>query len=78
MENLTLETHLRSVLKAISWRTGGTIVTFAVAWYVSGEINLAAKVGLLDTIIKVGAFYAHERLWHRVNFGRVKSPEYQI
>jgi uncharacterized membrane protein len=45
---------------------------------ISKEIELAAKVGLLDTLVKIGAFYFHERLWHRVNFGKVKPPEYQI
>jgi uncharacterized membrane protein len=73
-----METHLRSIAKAVSWRIGGTTVTFAVTLLISGQIDLAAKIGLLDTFIKVGAFYLHERLWHRVNFGKVKSPEYQI
>lgn len=73
-----METHLRSIAKAVSWRIGGTIVTFTVTWLVSGQIDLAAKIGLLDTLIKVGAFYGHERLWHRIGFGRAEPPEYQI
>ncbi len=73
-----METHLRSITKAVSWRIGGTAVTFTVALIISGNVDLAVKVGLFDTLVKVGAFYAHERLWHRVNFGKVKSPEYQI
>jgi uncharacterized membrane protein len=73
-----METHLRSIAKAVSWRIGGTTVTFAVTLLISGQIGLAAKIGLLDTLVKIGAFYFHERLWHRVNFGKVKPPEYQI
>jgi uncharacterized membrane protein len=73
-----METRLRSVAKAISWRAGGTLVTFVIALVVSGNFNIAAKVGLLDTFVKIGAFYFHERLWHRVNFGKIKPPEYQI
>ena len=73
-----METHLRSIAKAISWRVGGTIVTFIVTLLISGQIDLAAKVGLLDTFIKIGAFYFHERIWHRIGFGKIKSPEYQI
>ena len=73
-----METHLRSIAKAVSWRIGGTAVTFTVTLIISGNVDLAAKVGLFDTLVKVGAFYAHERLWHRVNFGKVKPPEYQI
>jgi len=73
-----METHLRSIAKALSWRIGGTVVTFAVTWLVSGQVELAAKIGLLDTLVKVGAFYFHERLWHRIRFGQRPAPEYEI
>ena len=73
-----METHIRSILKAISWRAGGTIITCVVAWWVTGNFDLAARIGILDTVIKVGVFYAHERLWNRLNFGKQKPPEYHI
>jgi len=68
------ETHLRSIAKAISWRIGGTAVTFVITLLVTGQIDLATKIGLLDTLVKVGAFYVHERLWHRVGFGKTAQP----
>ncbi len=40
--------------------------------------ELAAQIGILDTVIKIGAFYVHERFWNRLNFGKLKPPEYQI
>jgi uncharacterized membrane protein len=81
-----MESHYRSIVKAITWRAGGTIVTFAVAWILAQKLELAAaqklelaaQIGLLDTVIKIGAFYAHERIWNRVGFGKVKPPEYEI
>lgn len=73
-----METHYRSLVKAISWRAGGTIVTFAVAWSLTGKLDLAAQIGGLDTAIKLAAFYIHERLWNRLSFGKLKPPEYQI
>ncbi len=73
-----METHFRSIVKAITWRTGGTIVTFAVAWVLVGNLDTAARIGILDTALKIGAFYVHERLWHHINFGKQKPPEYQI
>ena len=73
-----MESHYRSIVKAITWRAGGTIVTFAVAWIITGNLNFSAKIGLLDTIVKIGVFYFHERLWNRLNFGRSKPTEYQI
>lgn len=73
-----MESHYRSILKAITWRTGGTVVTFAVAWFLIREFTMAAGIGLLDTTIKIIAFYIHERIWNRLQFGRQKPPEYQI
>jgi len=73
-----LESHYRSIVKAITWRTGGTVVTFAVAWIITGNISLSAGIGILDTLIKIGAYYVHERLWIRVKFGKLKRPEYEI
>jgi len=49
-----------------------------VVWIVAGELSLAAQIGILDTAIKIGAFYVHERFWNRLNFGKQKPPEYQI
>ena len=73
-----MESHLRSVFKAVSWRAGGTVVTFVIAWVVLGQIEFAAKIGVLDTLVKIAAFYFHERFWNRFSFGKLKPPEYQI
>ena len=73
-----MESHVRSIVKAITWRAGGTVVTFAVAWILTQEFKLAAQIGALDTVIKIGAFYFHERLWIRVKFGKLRRPEYEI
>ncbi len=73
-----MESHFRSIMKAITWRAGGTVVTFAVAWILTQEFKLAAQIGALDTVIKIGAFYFHERLWIHVKFGKLKRPEYEI
>ena len=62
----------------MTWRTGGTVVTFTVALILTGKLELAAQIGILDTVIKIGAFYAHERIWIRLKFGKKEPPEYQI
>ena len=73
-----MESHYRSIVKAVTWRAGGTVVTFAVVWILTRELPLAIGIGLLDTVIKVGAFYVHERIWNRISFGKQRPPEYQI
>ena len=73
-----MESHLRSIVKATSYRIVGSLVTFLVAWVLTRQFELSAQIGILDTILKFGAFYGHERLWNRINFGREKKPEYYI
>ena len=75
---IMVESHYRSVVKALTWRVLATIITFSVAWILTGEIGMAAEIGILDTLIKLGVYYSHERTWNRLDFGRQKPPEYQI
>jgi len=73
-----METHTRSILKAISWRFIATLITFSTAWLLTGTVDVAIKIGLLDTVIKMGAYYMHERGWNRLDFGKLEQPDYQI
>jgi len=72
------ETHYRSIVKALSWRFFATLITFSVAWLITGELIFATKIGLSDTLIKLGAYYLHERFWIGISFGKQKKPEYNI
>ena len=73
-----MESHVRTISKALSWRFIATLVTFSVAWLVTGKLTFAVEIGVADTLIKLGAYYFHERLWIRVKFGRLRKPEYEI
>lgn len=76
-----METHARSIVKTLSWRFIATIITSLVALALTGEIRIALEIGLLDTTIKLAAYYGHERIWLRMPFGKPKGgppPEYQI
>jgi uncharacterized membrane protein len=73
-----IESHFRSIIKALSWRFLATLITFSVSWIIIGELKIAAEIGLADTVIKLGVYYTHERLWNRLSFGKMQQPEYQI
>ena len=66
-----METHFRSIAKVISWRVIATLVTTLVVLIYSGELAAAALVGLSDSIAKIGLYWAHERAWHKIQWGRV-------
>ena len=73
-----MESHARSIVKALTWRFIATFVTILVAWFILGDVSHALEIGLLDTFIKLGAYYGHERLWDKVALGKEKKPEYYI
>ena len=73
-----METHARTILKSLTWRTAALAITSTIAWAVTGKFELAAAIGLADTVVKLVAYYGHERLWLRVAFGRPRRPEYEI
>lgn len=73
-----MESTKRSVAKALSWRLFATIITTLVVLVLTGEIVFAAKIGVLDTSIKLLAYFAHERLWLRIRYGRHEPRDYQI
>ncbi len=70
-----MESHQRSIAKAISWRIIATLVTFVVAYMFTKEVILSMGIGFGDALIKIFAYYSHERLWNRINFGREKARE---
>ena len=74
------EKPYRSVVKAISWRTVGTLDTIIVSYFVTGSLVMAASIGTIEVITKMILYYFHERAWNKLSFGRVKPPatDYQI
>jgi uncharacterized membrane protein len=64
------ETHTRSILKAVSWRTLGTLDTFAISWLLTGRVEIAGSIAGLEVITKVAWYYLHERVWAAIRWGR--------
>lgn len=73
-----MESHRRSIVKALTWRILALVTTSTVAMAVTGKVHFAITIGLIDGVIKLIIYYAHERAWNRIGFGRPKAPDYQI
>lgn len=59
----------RHLAKAVSYRIMGSLGTAAIAVVATGDPRLGVSIGLLDSVVKVGLYYAHERAWYRVRWG---------
>jgi uncharacterized membrane protein len=65
-----MDSHLRSIVKAISWRATGTVDTMVLSFIITGSVKLAATIGLTEVATKSLLYYLHERAWARIPFGR--------
>lgn len=73
-----MESHTRSIAKAVTYRLLGSLCTGLIAYILTGSRVIFLQAGALDIVLKIGAYFVHERVWDRINFGRPKPPEYEI
>lgn len=64
------ETHIRSVVKTITWRFCATLTTVLLVLGFTKQADVALTVGGLEAVIKMLIYFFHERTWDRVKFGR--------
>ena len=38
----------------------------------------STSAGLIDSVVKLGLYFVHERIWNYIPLGRPKRPEYEI
>ncbi len=62
--------HLRSLVKAATWRATGTIDTFILSFLFTKSIKLASSIAFTEVVTKIALFYVHERVWNRISWGR--------
>lgn len=55
--------HLISLAKAFSWRIVATLTTALIAYVITGEMDTAIMIGSIEFFLKIGIYYAHERIW---------------
>lgn len=67
------ESHLRSILKGLTWRVLATITTILIAWFFLGDVTNALKIGFVEFFLKFFVYYAHERAWQLVPRGTVRK-----
>lgn len=72
------EKAYRSVVKTISWRTVGTLDTIIIAYFITGDLTMAASIGSIEVVTKMILYYFHERAWNKISLGKEKAPDYQI
>jgi len=72
------ETNFRSIAKGISWRIVATTTTVVIVYVFFGRLDLAIAAGLIETVLKVALYWAHERIWMKIKWGRKKIEPFNL
>lgn len=69
------ESHLRSLIKGITWRIIAlldTVVIVLIVTCLQGNCSLesALKIGFYEFFIKIAVYYLHERVWQFIWNGK--------
>jgi uncharacterized membrane protein len=70
----------RQLLKTISWRVIGTIDTFILSWFISGDLKVGLSIGLVEIVTKMIFYFLHERAWNKImlnRIGKVKESQHR-
>ena len=67
------ESHTRSLLKGLTWRIVATSTIIAIAYFTTGDVEMALKIGGIEFVIKLLLYYLHERAWQAVPRGSIRK-----
>jgi sulfate adenylyltransferase large subunit len=67
------ESHVRSIVKAISWRGTGSVDTFLVTFVITGSFKFAGSIAITEILTKIVLYYFHERIWSVIPWGRTPN-----
>ena len=63
-------TRARSFVKALSYRIWGTLTSVLVVYVITKSASLSISIAFWETVVKVFVYYAHERGWNYIQWGR--------
>jgi uncharacterized membrane protein len=77
------DSHIRSIIKAVSWRVVGTMDTFLVSFVALHLLGggttdtmhaakAAGSIAGLEVFTKIILYYLHERAWSRLPLGSMR------
>lgn len=67
------ESHLRSLIKGITWRLIATTTIIIIAYFTTGNVKTAITIGFWEFFIKLALYYLHERAWQQVPRGQIRK-----
>jgi len=74
MNNYNKEAHIRSIMKAVSYRSLAAVATGTIAFAFTRRLDISLGIASVEAVAKIICYYIHERLWSFIKFGQKKHP----
>lgn len=62
-----MDTHKKSLIKAFTWRAVGSLDTFVLSYFITGQIKMASSIAAIELFSKIILYWIHERVWQRIS-----------
>ena len=69
VKSTIVNSNKRHLIKTFSWRVIGTLDTILLGWLITGNPFTGLKIGGVETVSKMLLYFAHEKLWYKINYG---------
>jgi uncharacterized membrane protein len=69
-----MDTRKRSWAKSLTWRILGIVLLGLITYMITKDWKEMAVITVVFHGIRVVLYYAHERIWEKIDWGRVKHP----
>jgi len=69
-----METHKRSIVKSLTWRIVGIFLLGGIAYAVTHNWKEMTVITIIFHSVRMVLYYFHERIWLRINWGRIRHP----
>lgn len=67
------ESHLRSIVKGITWRIIASTTILIITYLTTGEMDTAITIASIEFFVKLLLYYLHERAWIMMPRGTLRK-----
>lgn len=75
MTQITQQTKLRALVKAVVWTMLGLVVMILVGFALTGSLETGGKMAIINSAIGLLNYFLYERFWDRIKWGRHGASE---
>ena len=73
-----MDNKIRSAAKTISWRIVATVMTFGISYFWLDDFASSFVLAIVANFLKTIVYYAHERGWNTLKWGRTHIGESRL